>query len=130
MPRSFPTPWIAYMHRYDGSAVNDEERTIDTWNPPKNVAGTPFRVIGWAPVVAQEVEANRPIIRYELFLPPTIRHAVSGIVLPDPAPRDVIDLPENNVFGIARFEVQAWPRDYTKGFHGWEAGKVVDLQRT
>lgn len=131
MPRSFPTPWVAYLHRYSGSTENDEGRTVDAWTPAKTATGIPFRVITWAPVVTQDVGAqgNQPLIRYELFVPPDLVDT-DGNPLADPGPRDVIDLPEDNPFGIARFEVQGWPRDYTHGFHGWPAGKVIDLQRT
>lgn len=127
--RDFPTPFVAYLHRYDATTENDEGRVVPSWAPPKTQPGIPFRVITWAPIVTQEVEANRPVIRYELYVPAQLVHT-DGSSIADPGPHDVIDLPEANPFGIARFEVVGWPRDYTHGFHGWKAGKVIDLQRT
>ena len=88
----------------------------------------PVRVIAWAnngPTF--EPEQNRSVERLELFLPPVLRD-LDGEAVDDPGPMDVIDLPTNSG-GTIEYEVQGWPRDYTHGFHGWQAGKVVDLQR-
>lgn len=131
--REFPTPYVGWLHRYQAGVTGPTGRPIDAWVPAKTDPGTPFKYIQAIPIDMRDVETGRPFALVELYLPPRlVTQDDAGewtVPLDDPLPKDVIDLADANPFGIARFEVQGWVKDYTKGFHGWEAGKVLNLQR-
>lgn len=123
----FPTIWTVGLHRYDASAVNAQGAPVKRWNPPKSEPGELIYVIGWAAQggvsPAYEPNQDRTVLRMELYLPPVL-HNVNGDQVDDPGLMDVIDLP-----AVGQCEVLGPIRDYTRGFHGWRAGKVLDLQR-
>jgi|GEM_PF-618902 len=126
--REFPTPWVVYLHRFDAGATNAHGVPTKAWSPARGEEGEAVRVIAWSnngPTF--EPEQNRSVERLELFIPPVLRD-LDGNAVADPGPMDVFDLPDS-LGGTIEYEVQGWPRDYTHGFHGWQAGKVVDLQR-
>ncbi|DAZ90346.1 hypothetical protein [Mycobacteroides abscessus] len=147
---AIPAPWIAALHRYDSTAVNAENAPVRRWAPPKDQRGTLFWVQGWAPPGGAgdpEYQKDRSAQRIEMYMPPVLID-IDGNEIDDPGPVDVIDLPDvNSLRGVRpgragllqalaqnrieweTFEVQGWPRDYTKGFHLWQPGKVVDLER-
>jgi hypothetical protein len=126
--REFPTPWLVGIHRYTAGTVNAHNEPTKTWTPPKDQPGEMVRVIGWGPLgPSYEPIQDRSVMKLELYTPPTLRDENGSPVI-DPGPYDVIDLPSGDG-NVTQWEVQGWPRDYTHGFHGWRAGKIVDLQR-
>jgi hypothetical protein len=125
--REFPTPWTVYLHRYTPGVTDAHGVPTKAWVPARGSEGIAIKVISWSNSgPTYEPEQNRSVERMELFVPPVLRGA-DGEPVADPGPMDVIDLPSGT--GTVEYEVQGWPRDYTHGFHGWQAGKVIDLQR-
>lgn len=121
--REFPTPQVVGLHRFvTGLVANDENVKPKEWEPPTDLEGEQIRVIGWAPTgVAYEPEANRTVLKLELYIPPQLRN-IDNDAVDDPKFMDIVTLP-----GQGRCDVQG-VRDYNHGFHGWRPGKVVDLE--
>ena len=119
--REFPTPWVVGLHRYTAGAVNAHNEPTRTWVPAKHVPGIQIKVIGWGPRSVEPVEGHS-VDKLELYIPPVL-FDLAGDRVADPGPLDLIDLP------TGQYEVQGLPRDYTHGFHGWPAGKIVEIQK-
>lgn len=131
MPRDFPLNKIAYLHRYASTERSGSNAPIKAWIPPKEQLGTPVRVINWAPLGPSYETEDEPVSKIELYVPPKLHtQDFEGnwtVEVPQPAPKDVIDLPGPD--GVQHYDVVGHPRDYTQGFHGWEPGLVIDITR-
>lgn len=113
---SFPTPYTIGHHAYSPGG-DDPYSDPPTFTPPRDQAGTEVAVIGWGAPQSQEPKIagqNRVVVDIELYVPPDFR----------PGPHDLIDLPGG------QFEVIGYPEDCNHGFHQWQPGNVVNLQRT
>lgn len=147
---AIPTNLLGALHRYNPAVVNAENAPVRTWTPPKDQRGILFWFQAAAPPGGAgdpEYIKDRSVDRVELYIPPVLID-IDGNAMDDPGAMDVIDLPDkNSLRGVRpgragllqaldddrimwnRYEVQGWPRDYTNGFHLWQPGKIVDLER-
>ncbi len=115
---TFPTPQTVGHHAYSSSTLDDYNRQVESWTPPKDSPGVPREVYGWAAPSSTEPKLaghNRVTVEVELLVPPDF---VCG-------PHDVIDLPNSG-----QFEVIGYPEDYTHGPFGFQPGYVVNLRRS
>ena len=118
--RDFPASQLVYVHRYTTTGRNSHNVPIKTFVPQLDSEGEAVMVIQWFSVLT-EPKSDQPVERVELYVPPTLRDP-DGNEVDDIKPEDMVNLPHGrySVSGI---------RDYTTGFHGWRALKVVDLER-
>lgn len=121
---SFPTPWTVWIHRYSHSTHNAHNNPVRTYTPARDATGEAIRVIGWD-VTETEPSSDQVVDRVSLYIPATLRSPL-GVEVGLPKATDVIDLPIMG--GTRQYEVVGI-RDYNHGFHAWQPGYVVDLQR-
>lgn len=114
---TFPTPYTVGWHSADTSGEDSHGGETVTYSPDLEAQGTLVKVMGWAPTRAEETSVTRVESDIDLFVPP-------GVAV---TPQDVVDLPLDQSFG--RFEVVAYPEDWTKGPFGFTPGAVVKLKR-
>lgn len=120
----FPTPYLVGLHRYVQGAANAHGKPVKAYQPPKNQAGLQIRVVQWVPSQSGtfEPESDSEFQWVDLFVQSQLTDE-NGNAVDDIGPFDLIDLPQG------QFEVDGPLWDYSKGFHGWDAGKVVKLRR-
>lgn len=120
---TFPTPYTVGWHARTNTGP-DRFRDPPTYSPPRASPGTPIQVIQWAATQSnaaghdghQQLGHQRIVMDVDLFV-------TSGFA---PNPGDLIDLPAGPQ---GQFEVVSYPQDYTRGFHGWAPGSVIQLRR-
>jgi hypothetical protein len=120
----FPTPWTVWIHRYSTTAVNAHNNPVRTYTPAVDATGEPIRAIGWD-VTETEPSADQVADRVTLYIPQVLR-SPEGVEVDLPKSTDLIDLPVKG--GVKQYEVTG-VRDYNHGFHAWQPGYIVDLQR-
>ncbi|MBF6213772.1 hypothetical protein IU487_22400 [Nocardia puris] len=118
---SFPTPHTLGWH-FRNPDGPDRFRGAPTYTPPAGQAGTPVQVIGWAARAGsgardgrQQVGHDRTEISVEVYAPPSWAPNVG----------DLVDLPSGPA---GQFEVVGVD-GFNHGFHGWQPGSVVHLQK-
>jgi len=121
---TYPTPYTVGLHRYAGGDTNAHGQVVKTYEPPLDEPGLQVRVTQWVPTQfgVPEPEVGTTMQWLELFVPDVLVD-VDGNAVDDIGGFDLVDLPDG------QYEVDGPPWDYTRGFHGWKAGKVVRLKR-
>lgn len=120
----YPLRYTVGLHRYVEGDVNAHGKVVKEYQPPKDQAGLQVRVVQWVPTQfgVPEPEVDTTMHWLELFVPEVLTD-VDGNTVDDIGAFDLVDLPEG------QYEVDGPVWDYSKGFHGWSAGKVVRLKR-
>lgn len=108
---SYPTRYTVGWHT--ATTAQTGRGTTTTYAPLLTATGTQVKVIGWAPTRQAETTETRVESDIDLFVPPGVSSTAG----------DVVDLPSG------RFEVVAYPEDWSFGPFGFQPGAVVKLKR-
>lgn len=121
---SFPAPWTVWIHRYDSTARNAHNNPVRAYVPAKDEPGEPIQAIQWD-YVENEPDVDKVVDRVTLFLPRVVK-SPDGVIVDVPKATDLVDLEAGGA--VRQYEIVGI-RDYNFGFHGWQPGYVLDLQR-
>jgi hypothetical protein len=113
-----------WIHRYDATARDAHNNPVKAYVPAKDAVGEPVKAIQWD-YIENEPSADRTVERVSLFLPPLLR-SPDGDPVDLPKATDLVDIPAGD--GLKQYEIVG-VRDYNFGFHGWQPGYILDLQR-
>lgn len=120
---TYPTPYTVGWHTASDGAADPRGHAATVFSPSlvdgsdNPVNGSPVAVMGWAPTRQDETGAARVESDLDLYVPSSV----------SVKPKDVVDVPLDR--SVGRFEVVAYPEDWSYGPFGFRPGSVIKLKR-